>query len=172
MIGKARIALIGPVAVGVLLLPAPAAAKEFLYQGGSEPFGKIPPNGIAMEGKSFQRPVKLTGFTIEVTYDCPTGQDTQVESFPITSNSKAAFIKRNKKKEFNYFKWQYENKSSDGAVTLTSYQIAGVQLPKNPEVWVGEARIRKAEGGIEHGFCPLLGALPDGFVEWRAVLVG
>lgn len=167
---KALVVLMGTVLAGALLLPVPAAAKEFQYQGGSEPFGVIPPNGITMEGKTFQRPVKLTGFAIEVTYDCVTGQDTQTESFPITSNPKAAFIRRNKKKEFNYFKWQYEHKSS--GVTLSSYQIAGVQLPKNPEVWVGEARIRKAEGGIEHGFCPLLGALPDGFVEWRAVLVG
>jgi hypothetical protein len=45
---KALVGLVGTVAVGMVLAPAPAVAKtapktmEFLFQGGDEPFGTPP----------------------------------------------------------------------------------------------------------------------------------
>jgi hypothetical protein len=170
---KTRVALAGVVVGGLLLVgPAAANAKEFQFQGGSEPFGSNPPVGMTMTGKKAKHPKRLTGFAVEVTYDCGAiGTDTQTERIPIEHNPQDAKIRRNKKKDLTFFDWSYDFIYRPG-VTLESWQLVGGQHRKHPKVWRGKVRIRKSEGGIEFGYCALQGADDDGYVHWEAELVG
>jgi hypothetical protein len=168
------IALVG--LVGVLLFPAPAAAgntKEFLFQGGAEPFDGEPSVGMSMTGQELNEPRRVTGFSITgFNWECG-GEGGTVPargmSLPISFNPKAAKTKRNKEKDL-YFAWSYEHIYEPG-ITLSSYQLVAGQHRKDHHWWVGKVRIRQSEGGIEFGYCKMEGADADGFLHWKAHLV-
>ena len=128
---KALVALVGTVVVGVLLSPAPAAAKEFAFQGG-EPFGSSPV-GMTMTGKSFDQPRRVTGFSIGadvVVGDCPGYNGPDPITLPIHSTTKAGIpIRRAKNGQLN-FRWHYQVPGGPDE------DLQGVQL--GPRKWIGE----------------------------------
>src|SRR4051812_1541628 len=95
---KAYIALIG--LVGVLLFAAPAAAgqKEFLFQGGGDPFDGQPTVGMSMTGRDPDRPQRVTEFAIS-NFDWDCGGNigivpAELQSLPISSNPEDAKTER------------------------------------------------------------------------------
>jgi hypothetical protein len=175
---KARVALVGVMIGGILLFAtaATANAKEFQFQGGSEPFGSNPPVGMTIEGKDYEHLKRLTGFTVEATFACQGGSSTNNVLMPLSLNLADTKILKDKKKQLTYFDWSFENiyNSPYGGppLTLSSYQLIGGQHRKHPEIWRGKVRIRRSEGGIELGYCPMEGANENGYVKWEAELVG
>jgi hypothetical protein len=173
MTRKASVTLVATVVIGVLLVPAPAGAKELQFQGGTEPLGGNPPVGMTMVGKNVEHPTRVTGFSIEVTF-CPGDTpETMVESVPLNRNPTATKVNRNKKKDLTYFSWSWDLFGEYTGDWLESWQLVGGQHHKDPRVWRGKIRIRgviPAEGGVEFA-CPLEGADADGFVHWEAELV-
>jgi hypothetical protein len=179
---KAFVALVGTIAVGVLLFPAPAAAKVFHFQGGGDPFGGSPPVGIEMTGKNFKQPKRVTGFAFQPeSMECtkldggfyPVEGPFDLEGFPIQNDPNArktrgVVIKRNKKKDLTYFKWAYAPTSSQGYV-FDTWELVGGQHHNNPRLWRGTLRVRHSEAGIDQGYCRTAG--DDGFVSWEAELV-
>jgi hypothetical protein len=175
VIRQAVLALVGMVLVGVLVFPAPTAAKtkpktmELHFQGGGEPFGGNPPVGMSMTGPSFKHPRRVTGFTIDVTYNCDGDLLPGVETFPIRKMPVAARIKRDKEKDLTYFSWSWEFVQE--GQTLMIFQLLGGQHRQDPRVWRGKAAIRLTEAGIQARLCPLEGVDADGFLHWEARLV-
>jgi hypothetical protein len=168
---KARVALAGVVVGGLLLVgPAAAKAKQFHFQGGTDPFESNPPVGMTMVGKKSKHPKRLTEFSIEATFDCGSGPGTVLVRLPIERNKPAAKIRRNKKKDLTYFKWSYDGKDAGGRI-VESYQLVGGQHRKHPKVWRGKVRIRliSEQASIEDA-CPMVGADEDGYVHWEAKL--
>ena len=124
---KALVALVGTAVVGVLLFPAPAAAKHLAYQGDAA--GS--PITMTMTGKSFAKPKRVTSFSLTaVGGDCAyTGPNPVTLPIPQSTNGRGIVIKRNPQQGAE-FRWSYEA----GGI---SYDVQGRQDLKHARRWFG-----------------------------------
>jgi hypothetical protein len=169
---KALVGLVGTVAVGMVLAPAPAVAKtapktmEFLFQGGDEPFG-TPPVAMSMTGKDPLKPTKVMEFVVIANWVCD-NHSMPNETLRVPIDRQSGTIGRTKDKGL-YFK--VDTQILQGS-TLYTYQVWGGQHRKDPRWWVGKARMHRStdEGEVVND-CDLDGADEAGAVFWKARLV-
>jgi len=165
---KVLVGLIGTVMVGVLLSPAPAAAKtmEFLFQGGDEPFG-TPPVGISMTGKDSTRPTRVTSFAISgFSWNC-NGQSGPFDIEEVPFDRQSIEIGRNKNGDL-YFA---VNTQIWRGSTLYTYHLWGGQHRKDPRWWLGKVRMVKSTPGEEDTITCDIAGDDGGSLFWKARLV-
>ena len=171
---KALVGLVGTVAVGMVLAPAPAVAKtapktmEFLFQGGDGPFG-TPPVAISMTGKDPTNPTKVKELVVIANWDC-SNHSVPNETLRVPIDRQSGTIGRTKdKNKDRYFKVDTQMLQGN---TLYTYQVWGGQHRKDARWWVGKARMhRSTDEGEFVNDCDLDGADEAGAVFWKARLV-
>jgi hypothetical protein len=157
-----------------LIAASPATAKELQFQGGDEPFDGQPSVGMTMTGPDFEKPKRVTGFSItgwtwtcgQLTY--PADLETaEIHNDPNPTVAKKGIkIKTNEKKD-RYFKWTYELKGASGTV-FERFFVLGGQHRKHPRVWRGKFKVQRQEGGIQYDICTTDMDDEDGFIRWEA----
>src|SRR5262249_40976930 len=152
---KTLVVLVGTIVAGVLVFSAPAAARQFTFQGdaGESPFI------VTMTGKSSVKPKRVTSASLTPIPECAyTGPSTLILPIPQTTGGSGVPIQRNPHGHGDEFRW-----SAD--VGGISWDFQGRQDFKHHRRWFGRLFIYYADP-------PGKDCASDYGLSWSAQLTG